>query len=102
VIISDGIRPSNTGRGYVLRRLLRRALTTLWRGEDGGSLSLGDLPPDLVRDTTGRFGQVIEPSVVTDALAEGERKFRELVSRGRSLLQRLYPSGQLTEEISGW
>ena len=98
VVIGDGVRPSNTGRGYVLRRLLRRALTTLWRGEDGGTLSLGDLPSDLVQDTTGRFGQVIESSLVTGVLAEEERKFRELVSRGRSLLRRLYPSGRLTEE----
>ena len=98
VIIGDGVRPSNTGRGYVLRRLLRRALTTLWRGEDGTSLSLGNLPPDLVRHTAGRFGQVIEPSVVTGVVATEERKFRELVGRGRSLLRRLYPSGQLTEE----
>jgi alanyl-tRNA synthetase len=30
-------------------------------------------------------------------LAEEERKFRDLVSRGRSLLGRLYPSGRLTE-----
>jgi alanyl-tRNA synthetase len=98
VVIGDGVRPSNTGRGYVLRRLLRRSLTTLWRGEGGSSLSLGALPPDLVAHTAGQFGQVIEPSVVTGVLAAEERKFRELVSRGRSLLRRLYPAGRLTEE----
>jgi alanyl-tRNA synthetase len=98
VVIGDGIRPSNTGRGYVLRRLLRRALTALWRGGDGSSLTLRDLPPDLVADTAGRFGQVIESSQVTDVLAVEEGKFRELVSRGRTLLRRLYPSGRLTGE----
>ena len=98
MVIGDGIRPSNTGRGYVLRRLLRRALTALWRGDGGSSLTLRDLPPDLVQHTASRFGQVIESSQVTDVLAAEERKFRELVSRGRTLLQRLYPSGQLTEE----
>ena len=61
-------------------------------------LSLADLPVDLVQHTADRFGQVIGPSRVTDVLAGEERKFRELVSRGRSLLRRLYPSGRLTEE----
>jgi alanyl-tRNA synthetase len=98
VVIGDGVRPSNTGRGYVLRRLLRRALTALWRGEDVGSPTLADLPTDLIQHTADRFGQVIEPFLVTDVLVGEERKFRELVSRGRSLLRRLYPSGRLTEQ----
>jgi alanyl-tRNA synthetase len=98
VVIGDGVRPSNTGRGYVLRRLVRRALTELWRGDGGSSLTLRDLPPDLVQHTAGRFGQVIESSLVTDVLTAEERKFRDLVSRGRTLLGRLYPSGRLTEE----
>jgi len=97
VVVADGVRPSSTGRGYVLRRLLRRALMTLWSGDGGGSLTLGDLPADLVRHTTGQFGQVIEPSLVTGVLVAEEGKFRDLVSRGRPLLRRLYPSGQLTE-----
>jgi alanyl-tRNA synthetase len=97
VVIGDGVRPSNTGRGYVLRRLLRRSLTVLWQG-DGGPVSLSQLPPDLVRDTASRFGQVIEPSVVSGVLISEERKFRDLLGRGRSLLRRLYPSGQLTED----
>jgi alanyl-tRNA synthetase len=97
VVIGDGVRPSNTGRGYVLRRLVRRSLTTQWGGGDS-SLTLGDLPPDLVTDTGERFGVAIEPSVVQDVLLSEERKFGELLRRGRSLLARLYPSGQLTED----
>jgi alanyl-tRNA synthetase len=96
-VIGDGIRPSNTGRGYILRRLVRRALTELWRGDGGSTLTLRDLPPDLVQHTAGQFGQVIESSQVTDVLVAEERKFRELVSRGRTLLGRLYPSGRLAE-----
>jgi alanyl-tRNA synthetase len=115
VVIADGVRPSNTGRGYVLRRLVRRSLTALWSEGDrpsvtsgGGrpaqwnrgdsSRTLGDLPPDLVTDTCERFGVAVEASTVLDVLRSEERKFAELLRRGRSLLSRLYPSGQLTED----
>jgi len=97
VVIADGVRPSNTGRGYVLRRLVRRSLTALWSGRDS-SLTLRDMPPDLVADTGERFGVAVEPSTVQDVLLSEERKFGELLRRGHSLLSRLYPSGQLTED----
>ena len=95
VVIGDGTRPSSTGRGYVLRRLLRRALTELWRGD--GSPTLADLPEVLVQDTLSRFGQSAPPGLVRDVLVAEERKFRGLLARGRRLLRRLYPDGQLTE-----
>jgi alanyl-tRNA synthetase len=101
VIIADGVRPSSAGRGYVLRRLVRRALTALWQGSGElghGELSAGDLPPELVLETAERFGQSIEPSLVLDVLTAEERTFGALLTRGRTLLRRLYPAGELTDD----
>ena len=96
VVTGDGVRPASTGRGYVLRRLLRLALTELWRGD--GTRTIADLPDQLIQDTLTRFGQPAPPARVRDVLLTEERKFSALLSRGRSLLQRLYPHGQLTED----
>ena len=95
VVIGDGVTPSSTGRGYVLRRLARRALTSLWR--DDPSRTLGDLPRELVEGTLGHFGQPVYPTLVMSVLLDEERRFRDLLSRGRRVLSRR-GSGPLTEE----
>jgi alanyl-tRNA synthetase len=95
VVIGDGVTPSSTGRGYVLRRLVRRTLTTLWREDP--SRTLGDLPRELLTGTLDHFGQLTEPQQVMGVLLDEERRFRDLLSRGRKVLSRR-GSGPLTEE----
>lgn len=96
VVIGDGVQPANTGRGYVLRRLLRRALTELWHNDL--STTLAELPVVLVQDTLTRFGQPVPPRLVRDVVVAEERRFGTLLARGRPLLSRLYPQGQLTQD----
>lgn len=98
VVIGDGVLPSNTGRGYVLRRLIRRVLTTLWR--DDPSRTLGDLPEKLVRHTLAHFGQGghRHTGPVRDVLLDEERRFRRLLERGRRVLSQTRYSGPLTED----
>ncbi|MER7667016.1 alanine--tRNA ligase-related protein [Kitasatospora sp. NPDC096128] len=96
VVIGDGVHPSNTGRGYVLRRLIRRVLTVL-RREDP-QRGLGDLPPELVRHTLDRFRQDVDPESVRRVLLDEERRFDRLLDRGRRLLSGPRFQGPLDED----
>lgn len=106
VIIGEGVRPSHTGRGYVLRRLIRRALSTLWREDPARTLT--DLPAEVLEQTLRHFHQ---SSAVGDVrtvdchavdvhagLIAEERRFAELLARGRKALSRRRGSGPLTED----
>ncbi|MFJ8193279.1 alanine--tRNA ligase-related protein [Streptomyces sp. NPDC096094] len=96
VVVGDGVRPAGTGRGYVLRRLVRRVLTVLWR--DDPSRGLGDLPDELVWHTLDRFRQDGEPGQVRRVLLEEEQRFGRLVERGRKVLSRPRFRGPLGDE----
>jgi alanyl-tRNA synthetase len=96
VIIGDGPQPSSSGRGYVLRRLLRRALTVLWRAD--ASRTLGDLPTALIEHTLAQFGQATGPELVRALLQEEERRFAALMTRGRKVLARFGSGRPLTAE----
>ena len=94
-IIGDGVTPSTTGRGYVLRRLLRRALTLLWRPDS--TRTLDDLPTSLVDKTLTQFGQDGGSGPVREVLRGEERRFASLLSRGRKVLAQLGTGRTLTE-----
>lgn len=96
VVIGDGVRPSNTGRGYVLRRLIRRVLTVLHRDDPGRGL--GDLPGELLRHTLDRFRQSEDPGTVHRVLLDEEQRFDRLLERGREVLSRPRFHGPLTED----
>jgi len=96
VVLGDGVRPSNTGRGYVLRRLTRRLLTTLRR--DDPSRTLSDLPMELVEHTLDHFRQSVGTGPVREILLGEEERFTQLLERGRRVLSRPEFRGPLGEE----
>jgi alanyl-tRNA synthetase len=101
VVIGDGVLPSSNGRGYVLRRLLRRVLTILWR-QNGGPLE--DLPLDLYTHTLDHFGQLTDrdfgtPERVRKVVLDEQHRFTRTLERGRKVLSR-WPTGRQLDEDS--
>jgi alanyl-tRNA synthetase len=94
-LLADGVVPSNEHRGYVLRRIMRRAMHQgRVLGHDGPLLSLlcqrvidlmGDVYPELVaeRETIHRWAAAEEDSF-NRTLAQGERLLADLVARARA------------------
>ncbi|MCK5778849.1 MAG: alanine--tRNA ligase [Rhodospirillales bacterium] len=85
-LITDGVLPSNEGRGYVLRRIMRRAMRhahmlgcndpLMFRLVPTLVREMGDAYPDLKRS---------EP-LVTETLKLEETRFKQLLDRGLKLL----------------
>ena len=86
-LIADGVLPSNEGRGYVLRRIMRRAMRhahimgcqepLLWK-----------LVPSLVTEMGKAFPELERANaLVTETLKLEETRFKETLGRGLRLLE---------------
>ena len=85
-LIADGVTPSNEGRGYVLRRIMRRAMRYAHALGAKDPL-LARLVPTLVAEMGGAFPELQRAeSLVTDTLRVEEEKFSDLLDRGLKLL----------------
>nr|XP_018913251.1 PREDICTED: alanine--tRNA ligase, cytoplasmic isoform X1 [Bemisia tabaci] len=89
IALADGGFPDNTGRGYVLRRILRRAVryaTEKLNANPGFFSSLVHTVVDLLG---GAFPEVNkDPQSIIDVINEEEEQFLKTLSRGRGLLNR--------------
>nr|WP_306267520.1 alanine--tRNA ligase [Pararhizobium sp. IMCC3301] len=85
-LLADGVMPSNEGRGYVLRRIMRRAMrhASLLGAEDP---LIYKLVPTLVREMGQAFPELRRAeAMITETLRMEEVRFRTTLSRGLSLL----------------
>ncbi len=81
--ITDGALPSNEGRGYVLRRILRRAVRygSQMLGAETGFLSR--LVPTVVERMGGFFPELqADPAKVAEVIRDEEASFGRTLSRG--------------------
>jgi alanyl-tRNA synthetase len=85
-LIADGVIPGNEGRGYVLRRIIRRAIR---HGYKLGARAafFYKLVPDLVAEMGGAFGELkTSQQRIQDVLRQEEERFFETIENGMEIL----------------
>ena len=86
MLISDGVQPSNEGRGYVLRRLLRRAAR---HGRLLGikGLFLKEVVDAVVENYGGNYPVLVEnKDYITKIITLEEERFNETIDSGMNIL----------------
>jgi alanyl-tRNA synthetase len=97
-LVAEGVAPSNEGRGYVLRRVIRRAVQFGRR--------LGLEPPflhelaDLVREQLGGVYRELEEhrTQIAELIRAEEERFRETLERGEKLFEEVVGKGEISGE----
>jgi alanyl-tRNA synthetase len=85
-LIADGVSPSNEGRGYVLRRIMRRAMRYA-HGLGAREPLLARLAPVLEREMGAAYPELTRAfALIRETLRAEEEKFRSLLDRGLRLL----------------
>ena len=93
-LVGDGVMPSNEGRGYVLRRIIRRAvqqartigLSDLWRITDIVVDQMGDWYPELVENRT----------LISDTIRAEEERFSQTLERGLKVFEEIAARGAIS------
>jgi len=103
-LVADGVLPSNEGRGYVLRRIMRRAMRhaqllgardpLMWRLVPALTREMGQAYPELIR----------AEGLIAETLKLEETRFRATLARGLAMLEdetkNLPAGGKLAGEVA--
>ena len=95
-LVADGVTPSNESRGYVLRRIIRRAVIQAQR------IGLGDLyrlPAVVVEQMGEAFPELRERADEIERVVRAEEeRFEETLERGLKLFEELAAKGAISGE----
>ncbi len=95
-LVADGVQPSNEGRGYVLRRVIRRAVHQAHR------IGLGDvyrLPAVVVAQMESAYPELREHAGEIERIVRAEeQRFMETLERGQKVFDDLAGSGAISGE----
>lgn len=85
-LIADGALPSNEGRGYVLRRILRRAIRFGRKLSDSKSILI-PMAETLIREMAGTYPELkARESHILKTLKEEESRFLQTLDQGTEIL----------------
>ncbi|MBM6594613.1 alanine--tRNA ligase [Microvirga pudoricolor] len=100
-LVADGVLPSNEGRGYVLRRIMRRAMRHAQLLGAKEPL-MYRLVPVLVREMGQAYPELIRAeALITETLKLEETRFRKTLERGLSILDEETRSLTKGQSLSG-
>lgn len=87
-LIADGVMPSNEGRGYVLRRIIRRAVRHGYKLGQKQAFFY-KLVPDLVKAMGDAYPELKEKQAqIEEALKNEESRFAQTLETGMALLEK--------------
>jgi alanyl-tRNA synthetase len=85
-LLAEGVMPSNEGRGYVLRRIMRRAMRHAHMMGAREPI-MHRLVPALVRQMGGAYPELVRgETLIADTLRLEETRFKAMLDRGLGLL----------------
>lgn len=86
-LIADGVLPSNEGRGYVLRRILRRAMRQLHKlGVE--KVTMYKFLPALIKQMGESHPELIRAEkLISETLKNEEEQFRKTLDKGLKILK---------------
>ena len=102
IALADGGRPDNTGRGYVLRRILRRAIRYGHEKLHMKMEHLCALVDEVVANLGGAFPELKkDPETTKEIIEEEWVQFMKTLDRGQRILERKITQLNLTDSLPG-
>lgn len=99
--IADGQMPSNTGAGYVIRRILRRAIRYAYSFLNTRQPIMYKLAEELIADMGGFFTELEKnKNLIVQVIKEEEKSFLKTLAKGIELIEKIIGESQ-TDTIPG-
>ncbi len=100
-LIADGVRPSNVGRGYVLRMIIRRAARFVYLLSGEANAFLYKLVDKVVEGYCGAYPELKQNAqVIADVCKKEEEQFTKTIANGLSILEGAF-AGAKTKKLDG-